>query len=295
MGRGARAAAVAVPLLLASTACGPVGTDVAAPPTSPSARAGEPGPAAEVLEASAVVLGLERPRYLSERGELEVTVTSRAGEDLHVVGAGLTSPAFPGAAPARTDTVLAPGARTDFRVTPGPADCDAVVDAGVVDLHVDVAGPPRRATQAVDAQVLRDLFAEECAAERLARVVDVAWSPDGWQDTGERALAGDLVLTRVPGAERPDVEVVDAQGSVLVRLGLDLPLRLDADDDATSLPVRLVPARCDGHALGEAKRVFDWYLRVRLDGEELLVEADAAGQEDVLRDWLSRTCSVESG
>ena len=99
----------------------------------------------------------------------------------------------------------------------------------------------------------------------------------------------------MPGAERPDVEVVDAQGSVLVRLVLDLPLRLDADDDATSLPVRLVPARCDGHALGEAKRVFDWYLRVRLDGEELLVEADAAGQEDVLRDWLSRTCSVESG
>jgi hypothetical protein len=57
----------------------------------------------------------------------------------------------------------------------------------------------------------------------------------------------------------------------------DLPLEVERGGDAVRLPVTVVAARCDVHALIESKRTFKFPVEVALDGgppEPMVLEVE---------------------
>ena len=181
---------------------------------------------------------------------------------------------WPGLAPATAtspDYPLVPGVPVDLPVAYGPALCgrstegaplaDPPPPTAAPSAQVVLAGSGTRVVVLDDSSSLdlvQRLYARSCRAQAIAAAVDVALAPT-WTPTrradGSPGLAGTLVVA--PRAVGEAVQVVGLEGSVLMAFETRVPLPADVRG-RLALPVVVgTSGRCDGHALGEAKKTYE--------------------------------------
>ncbi len=258
-------------LLAAGCTAGPAAAPAPSPPpaTATSSAPPAPGLAAVAGDPSAGISGTLRQyrRDVPARRLQVELVAGNAGlvvEGLDLVAAGLpTAPADPRGAELRAGAGLA------LPVVAAAADCATPPGAphAVVRLR-DATGAQREVdVPLADGGLVARLHAADCAEQELARqarieVVDVR------EVAGDEGPALDLTvrLTRVGGGDPVRVTGVGSNTVYAVAAAGPLPT-LDAGP-AVDVVLRMRPARCDVHALGESHRTGLVGLVVALgDGE----------------------------
>ncbi len=240
------AAAALVVALLALTAC-------AAQLTSP------PGLSAEVFET----------RFDPPLGQLHLRVVNESPQSVRVLSAELDSPAYPDSTGFTRPQTVPSGAARDLPVPLGPPACPGGDPASVLadtSVRVMVERPDGSAEEVslpvVDIGILAATLERDCRGEALAAHAELApppaltWTPG----TGATAtLEFTVTPTGAAGAATINsvgpttlLGIVDAAGARATPLTLDLVI--DAETTPFVLPVRIVPARCDPHAIAEDKQ-----------------------------------------
>ena len=121
--------------------------------------------------------------------------------------------------------------------------------------------------------VLDRIRARSCEQQTIEQTVHVSFGPTWTRTTvgGVPALAGTVVAERTA---RPDPVVVSAvhQNGVLFNIDTVPPdrdpvLRLAKGQARAEAPIVIVAAaRCYGHALGDAKKIYEFHANLRIDG-----------------------------
>lgn len=233
-----------------------------------------PGPAVEDVEGVEGVAG-EVVRLRTDEalgGQVQVRLTNTGDVPFGVAAVALRSAAFADQ-PLRPQTATyRPGQTIDLPVPFGAVDCTAAVApvAAEVQLSHD-GGPAETVLVPLSGDAMETVYAEECAVQRVLDHVSIAVT--GFTDDGD-AVAGDVVLTRVPGSADVDVEVLALGRSVLLDPVTEhpLPTTLAAGEDELVLPLTVAPASCDPHVLAETKKPFVFPLRVQVAGESAPVD-----------------------
>ncbi|MGY1830496.1 hypothetical protein ACI8AA_08715 [Geodermatophilus sp. SYSU D01180] len=282
-----RTAAVLAVLLCA--ACGSAGPSAAEPasPVSPSSTPA-PGPAVPPvpgIEAEAVELRTDA----AVGGQVQVRVTGTGAEPFTVTAVAIDSPGFAPLPDRALTAAYAPGRTIDLPTPYGEVVCDRAAEPAAARLSV-VRPDGRTETVRVPlaAEVLGRIHGERCAVRAVLAVAGVTvagLAPDG------DAVTGSLVLARAGGDDRP-VTVTRLEGNVLYDVAADLPRTLEAGESTLEVPVEFTTARCDPHALAEAKQPYLFVLGLQV-GDEDEVPADLPldqAQRDVLLGLVGTAC-----
>jgi len=128
-------------------------------------------------------------------------------------------------------------------------------------------------------EVLDRIRNRSCEQQTVEQTVRISFGPTWTRTTvgGVPALAGTVVAERTG---RPDPVVVDAvhQNGVLFNIDTVPPkrspvLRLAEDQARAEAPIAIVAAsRCYGHALGDAKKIYEFHANLRIDGAERAID-----------------------
>ncbi|GLI28424.1 hypothetical protein ARHIZOSPH14_26660 [Agromyces rhizosphaerae] len=192
---------------------------------------------------------------------LEVRLENGAGTTLDVTSVAFRSGRFDGAAVDPDGVTLTPGRAVALRI-PLPASlCDASdPDPAVVDVTWAAADGSRTARlPAVDEQgVLDRINDEDCLAAAVDAVARLSMperlrtegsgaARRAWVDVSVEPAGGERML-RIDGV-RPTTLLDGPAGT-----GWPLGLEVRADDAPSTIPLEIVPARCDPHAIAEDKR-----------------------------------------
>jgi hypothetical protein len=269
------------------TACGSGGTSDASPPARSSAAA----PAASLPEVpgfAAEAVQLRTDAAIG--GQVQVRITDTGSAPFTVTSVQLVSPGF-APLPAKPVTAeYAPGRTIDLTTRFGPVDCAVAVDrvgARLIVLRPD--GTTEELLVPLAGDTMARVHEATCAVEEVLAVVGVA--VEDLTDAGE-TMTAEVVLRRRSGNEA--VQVSRLTGSVVldVQSDDDLPVALPAGEAELRIPVTVDPARCDPHALAEAKQPFLLTLAVTVgDGDSVPVPLPLDGaQRDRLLAMLGRVC-----
>lgn len=281
----ARTAVVLAAVLALLAACSPA--DRATTDGTGAATTATAAPPAG-LTASLVQYRRDQPRRY-----VEVKFANASPRPLDVTMLDVTLPGFGPSGAIRRTTHLESDRRVDLPVPLGHPRCDEP-PVGRASVLIDVrdgAGPAVRTTVAVDDDgLLTRLHTFECAVRRAQAAADITLAPD-WQrrGTGDDLVVGGRaqVEVRDPAAT---VEITEVAGGILFvappgAVAPDLPLTLDRDRARAIIAFDLIPARCDGHAMAEARRLTTVTFLVSVDGSEpvpLRVAPDEAGFETLI-------------
>ncbi|SFP99322.1 hypothetical protein SAMN05660464_0390 [Geodermatophilus dictyosporus] len=222
-------------------------------------------------------------------GQVQVTVTDTGTEPFTVTSVALESPGFAPLPDRPVDVAFAPGRTVDVPVRYGDVDCGEAAEPAAA--RLTVVRPDGRAEQLrvpLSATVLTRIHSEECAARTVLAVagVDVpGLAPDG------DAVTGTLTLTRAGDDDRP-VTVTRLQGNVHYAAAADLPRTLGAGESTLEVGLRFTMARCDPHALAEAKQPYLFLLGLQVgDDEEVPVDLPLdQADRDQLAALVDRGC-----
>ena len=177
-----------------------------------------------------------------------------------------------------------PGVPVDLPVAYGPALCgtstegaplaDSPPPTAVLSAQVVLAGSGGPTVVVLDDSASLDLaqrlYTRSCRAQALEAAVGLTLAPT-WTPTrradGSPGLAGTLVVAlRVIG---DPVRVVGLEGSVLMAFEPRTALPAPVPGDRLALPVVVGSSgRCDGHALGEAKKTYELTALIALGGAD---------------------------
>ena len=287
-----RAAALATGLAVGIAALAGCSTDGAAAP----APAG--------VDASALSGTLAQTREDEVRGVAVVRLVSTRAAT--VVSLRLDWPGLAPAPATTTDYPLAPGVPVDLPVAYGPAVCGTSTEGVPLAAADPPTGPPSAevvlaGSAAPTVVVLADpgslelaqrLHARSCRAQALDAAVGVAlgptWTPTRRTD-GSPGLAGTLLVTRRVVGD--PVRVVGLEGSVLLAFEPRATLPTEVSGARLVLPVVVgTSGRCDGHALGEAKKTYELTVLVSLGDAEaaaMPVSPDPAARPQLWRTLLA--------
>jgi hypothetical protein len=295
---GLRSAAAAAAFVLLITACDGSSSSVS---ESDSASSPTEATTTEVVEEPAPVGGLlatigTNRLYSLERG-FGLGLRNVGDEPVVVRQLQLVSPRFEIVPMVTEEVLLQPDGRRFVLPLPyGEARCDGdagETDAAMFPTLVVVDDGDQLRVPAVEeySGAVGRLHASECAAADVRERADVRLG-DHWTRNGE-AVMGELVLEqRRPGNS---VSLDDARGSVMftIRLeGDEAPaLRVTDDEPMATVPIEISVARCDPHALAEAKRSFIFLTWVAVgDADPVPVEFEATGAARAALDGLLATC-----
>jgi hypothetical protein len=219
----------------------------------------------------------------------DVRLTNDGRSPVHVSGVGLAWSGYGGRRLVDADTTYEPGRTIDLPIRLGRPVCAsrdeapaAIVraDGDTLTLPLDDAGTT----------TLREVWEHACAAQRMSRLVSVAFGPRWTPSAG--GLRGSLVLSR--RTPRVVVAVTGLRGSVLLTFSPVAPppageplAVLDPDSESASMPVVLSSnGRCDAHALSESKQTFHLRVELAVDAvrprQLVVVKPDKPTQVEVL-------------
>ena len=233
-------------VLLVASAAGACGTDAAeqaGPTTSEQPSASE----------EPVTVEVERSRLFEQQRSLGVTVHNAGASPVVVDDVRFAAGRY-AEVPAADRTVTVPaGGEVSFPVPYGVARCERPPDDIVVLLSVD--GRPGTRSVPVSAQVHR-AHQRECATAEVLDAVELGFGDD-WALVGPRRAQGTLTVTPRDGREAE----VDAVSTSIVFVTEVL-----AGATPAAVPLDVVAARCDTHALIESKKTFTFTVSVSVDG-----------------------------
>jgi hypothetical protein len=239
-------------------------------------------------------------------GTLVIRVVNESGSDLQLESARLSWPGFTASAVWERGTTVRSGTTVDLRAPvpevvcgDGEPDPEPTADLGFRDGN-------RRATATVAVtdplSTLDRLHTAGCIAEQVDRVATVSVDSSMIEGDGRSSVAV-VALTLTPtGADgRVDVDAVSSTPLLLPDPAThpdaaDWPLDLgvDAASGPVTAELRIVPARCDAHAIADDKVGTVFNLAVRLSdgtaGEYRVVPAEGVREE--LLDYVRATCGL---
>ena len=241
-------------------------------------------PAAPVpgIEARAVQLRTDA----AVGGRIQVRIT--ASDTFTVTSVALDSPGFETRPPREVAAEFEPGRVIDLRTPLGRAQCDVAPEPASAQLTLVRPGEEPEAVEVpLDAAVLVEIHADECAEQALVREVTVEVAD--LRDDGD-ALAGSLVLVRRSG--ELEARVLSLRRSVPMAVEAELPLVLAPDARQATTALRLSPATCEPHVLAETKQPFRFPVTVQV-GDAEPVTVDLPIPDDVrsrLQALVQRVC-----
>jgi hypothetical protein len=283
------AAAVGVAIVLA--ACAP-----AAPSSAPSVAAAT-APPPDGLSASLVQYRRDQPRRF-----VEVKLANAGTAALDVTLLDVTLPGFTDTGPVGRTTTVEADRRVDLPVPLGEPVCDEPPDGTAVarlEVTPDAGGTVRTTVPVDDDGLLARLHGFDCAVRRADEVTDITLRP-AWELRGEgRDLTVAGEATVVLADPSTTVEITDVAGNLLFvtvpeTITPPLPVRLDDAATTATIGFELLPSRCDGHAIAEAKRLTTVAFLVSVDGAESVpVRRPPAGAGfDTLVRALNERCAA---
>jgi hypothetical protein len=222
-------------------------------------------------------------------GQVQVKVTDTGDAPFAVAAVAIDSPGFAPLPAVPVTASFVPGRRIDLPAPYGEPVCDAAAEPAAVLLTVvRPGGAAEQLRVPLQAQVLTGIHARLCSVRAVEQVVTV-----GVADlvAGSESLTGRLVLTRADGDDRP-VTATRVEGNVLYSAEAELPLELSAGEDEASAELVLRTARCDPHALADAKQPYLMPLSVSVAGaDEVPVDLPLDdAQREMLRLLTDRVC-----
>lgn len=235
--------------------------------------------AGQVAGASSLSATLARYRSDIEPRRIQVRVEQGDGPAVPLRGIELEVPGFAATTRRDLDTASRPGAAVDLPVPLGAVRCPAPgqppAEGGPVTVRLAVGerGDPLDLVVRDPQDLATRLRETECREQAVRARVELAWGPTWTRrqtpGQGARGLALDGTLRVGPVAPGSRVELVRVDGTVLLQATAtgSLPVSV-GPGAAVDVPVTMTPARCDAHAVGEAKRGYAFGVRVAVDSEE---------------------------
>ncbi len=298
------------------------GRDVAAAPSSAASSAASVEPA--------LVVDVEKPRYLVAERMVEVIVVNKGASPVRVEQIQLFGRLFKAQPPIAKDTLLQPDERKDLKVGYGRVRCRRQAPTSsepFVRLRVRASdGNQSRARLALPSPspTLQRLHDTECGLLALGEAVQVRYGP-GWTRAGRgyRDARGRLVLRR--RASREPIVLTAVGGNVIFTVTAhvdDSPQRPQRDpqrpqrdpqrpqrdpqralailrpgDERLTVPVAVAASRCDAHAVADSKKTFLLPLWLRVGAaEEQYLEVEVTGRgRRLLTDVISDCVAAEQG
>lgn len=144
---------------------------------------------------------------------------------------------------------------TDLELTLPKGRCGEEVDASVTLTYRIGDGGERRSTTSADDVYgnAADFADRDCAERTLAEAATIRVGTPVAEGAGRGSVLR-LPVTLTPTGKRDDVRFGGFGSTVLFRQAPGSPTVVDVPlDDVTTLDMRVVPARCDPHALAEDK------------------------------------------
>ncbi|MFC0452551.1 hypothetical protein [Rhodococcus jostii] len=218
---------------------------------------------------------------ITNTGDAPTTVTSVA----------LDSPGFDAAPETRREVELGPGNRIDVEAGYGAVRCHAAPEPAFA--LIGVAGAsPARVPLATPYDVLGRIHDSDCAAEDLAKAAPVTLIPAPAPPEPTAPLPAQLVVSR--GTASGDIRLDEVGGSVLYAVRGALPATMRADQDRLSVDITIDAARCDPHALAEAKKPFVFPLWIVVGSSEPEYSRIPVSEENrrILTNYLTETCDA---
>lgn len=266
------------------------GCAAAAPPELPD------GVRVEVLQG--------RTDYTS--GTLVIRVLNESGSDLELESARLSWPGFSDPAVWERGTTVRSGTTVDLRAPVPEVVCDDGQPGPDSTADLRFRENDRRATATVPVtdplSTLDRLHGAGCIAGQVDRVATVTVASPVIDGAGRNSVAV-VALTLTPtGADgRVDVDGVSSTPLLLPDPATNanaadwaLDLGVDAASGPVTAELRIVPARCDAHAIADDKvgTVFDVAIRLSdgTAGEYRVVPAEGIREE--LLDYVRTACGL---
>ncbi|WP_456846512.1 hypothetical protein [Cellulomonas sp. P5_C6] len=287
---------VAVVAVLALAGC--TGGAPAARPPSPRAT---PTPIpADVLAGLSVEVRQARSDWALR--VVQLNVANAGPGDVTVERARLITPDDAGVATSDRERPVRAGVDRDVSVALGEPVCDDATSGPAqaeLDLVDDAGRQSTLVVQPGDPQGhLARIHGEDCAAAAVARGATLSLEDAITTSDVDGTLAATVDLRVVPVLGGPTVEITQVDGTVLlapVGGATSWPTTVDTADGAEdTVPLELVPSRCDPHAVAEDKRGTFFGVHTRVDGVDQPVFYLASS--DVLRgalhEFVGRSCGM---
>ncbi len=232
---------------------------------------------------------------------VQLRVTNAGPGDVTVTEARLTTPDNEGVATSDRERPVRAGVDRDTSVALGKPVCDAAAGPARAELDLeDDAG--RRSTVVVEPDDpqghLARIHGEDCAAAAVAAGAALTLADTLPTSDVNGTLAAEVELEVAPVVGGPRVEISGVDGTVLLApLGgaAGWPTDVDTADGASrTVPLTLVPSRCDPHAVAEDKRGTFFGVHSRVDGVEQPVFYVAAGDQlrGALHEFVGESCGM---
>lgn len=290
--RGSRVTASCVAVVMALSGCSTAGSPR---PTTTRAAAAED-----------LVIEFRQNRDQVASDAAIVRVGNGGDHDIVIVGLELEGSAFTAPTVRDRSSTIRAGQTTDLAVELPPIDCDERDGDVQVDLELRLDdGTTLTASDLSDpTMALQRIRTAACTAAAAQRIAEVAAVPGIRLEGAGATTVAVLTISVVPTGAPGRLELVAVRSTVLLQpapseLGgvppeaWPLGLTVDATTGTQSSELRIVPTRCDPHALAEDKVGTLFPLVVRIDdGPEAVVtlplDADTA---EALKEAVRARCA----
>lgn len=259
------------------------------PSAATAGPAGSAVPSATSPQPSGLSATVVQYRRDQERDVLQVKVTNGGTSPVKVGRVSLDSGAFRAPVVEEKDATIAAGVSVDLTLPLGAAACGAErVPLDVVMLDVD----GRSVVLPVVGEELDQIRDRRCELQAVLRLVGLGMAPD-WTATevgGRPGVTGALEVSPRGGAD--DVTVSVEGATTLFTIVEPAAVELEEGSAAVTLPLTLVVARCDPHAVAEDKKGYLMPVRVVVaEAPAVLVEVPVPVPERApLQTLLDRSC-----
>ncbi|CAN5485601.1 hypothetical protein BH24ACT5_BH24ACT5_02930 [soil metagenome] len=266
-----------------------------------SVRAADAAPAAPLDLPDGVTVGIEYPRYLQPtRGGFEIIMDNQSDGDLLVTELQLLSPLFEVEAPTSVDVTIRAGLRNDLRVP----FCASVCPPAEVPTHVVMTIETDDVTQhgvvEIDPGPVAGVNRTECGALEVAEHANIAFADEYRIDDATDTLHATITVSRRAGDDPLSIDTV--RGTVLYRLEPPEPLAegdvmatLEPGEESIEVPVVLLAARCEPHAVADVKKPYDMAVWVTIgDGDTTYVPLRPSDPVIAGLQELTRRCVADT-
>jgi hypothetical protein len=197
--------------------------------------------------------------------QLELKVSNATNEPLTITRAALDSNRFASEAVWDRPQTVPAGAARDLKVLLAVPVCDGAAPTDIVALEFTLSSGESGSARVIPSDEggrLDAISAEDCLSVSVAHHValnppaTVEWMPGAHApatlnfSVEPTTAAGSLTVHFVSGTVL--LSLVDPLGQPVYQQ--DLELRFDASTPASVIPLRVIPGRCDPHAIAEDKR-----------------------------------------
>ncbi len=228
---------------------------------------------------SGVTVTVFETRFDAALGQVQLRVTNDSGAPLTVLRAELDSTRFVSPAVFERSQMVPSGSARDLPVKLGDPVCDGAAYSDAVRLEFEVDDTSRGVVELAitDPAILDAITEKDCRIAAVASHATILppetaqWNPGAGQPA---VLDFHVIPTGAPGT----LTIVDVGNTTLLGLvdesgarvtPLPVGLVIDSDSEPAVIRVRVVPARCDPHAVAEDKQGTQFPVAVETsDGPE---------------------------